>query len=134
MKILQIIYESLGNPYGFGGAGVRAYEIYRRLRDRHDITLLCMRYPGARDGEIEGLRHVFVGSDRRGLTRSVLAYTLETAAFVRKRGREFDVIVENFLPSTPFFSTLLTKTPIVLQIQGIMEHHSLRKFNPLYSL
>jgi len=134
MKILQIIYESLGNPYGFGGAGVRAYEIYRRLRDRHDVTLLCMRYPGARDGEIEGLRHVFVGSDRRGLTRSVLAYTREAAAFVRKRGGEFDVIVENFLPSTPFFSTLLTKTPIVLQVQGIMEHHSLRKFNPLYSL
>lgn len=31
MKILQIIYESFGSPFGFGGAGVRAYEIYRRL-------------------------------------------------------------------------------------------------------
>ena len=33
MKILQIIYESFGSPFGFGGAGVRAYEIYKRLKD-----------------------------------------------------------------------------------------------------
>jgi hypothetical protein len=62
LKILQIIYESYGNLFGVGGAGVRAYEVYKRLQDRHEITLLCMKYPGAKDGEIEGLRHVFVGT------------------------------------------------------------------------
>ncbi len=38
MKILQIIYESPGSPFGFGGAGVRANEIYKRLNDtaRHN--------------------------------------------------------------------------------------------------
>ncbi|MDA8432270.1 MAG: glycosyltransferase family 4 protein [Nitrospiraceae bacterium] len=134
MKILQIIYESDGSPFGVGGAGVRAYEIYTRLRARHEVTFLCMRYPGARDGEHRGVMHTFAGTDRGGLTRSVIAYTMEAARFVRRRGGDFDVIVENFLPSTPFFSGLLSKTPVVLQVQGVMYGHVFRKFNPFYSL
>lgn len=132
MKILQLIYESLGSPFGFGGAGVRAYKIYKSLKD-HDITLLCMRYPGARDGEIEGLRHVFVGTESKSLTKSVIAYTIKAANYVRRYGNDYDVIVENFLPSTPFFARFLTKTPVILQIQGVMGRHSLRKFNPFYA-
>lgn len=128
MKILQLIYESLGSPFGFGGAGVRAYEIYKRLKARHDITLLCMKYPGAKDGEIEGLRHVFVGTESRSLPKSVLSYTLKAAHFVRRYGKNYDVIIENFLPSTPFFSIFLTKTPVILQVQGIMQRHALRKY------
>lgn len=134
MRILQLIYESLGSPFGFGGAGVRAYEIYKRLKDRHDITLLCMKYPGARDGIIDGLRHIFVGTESKSLTRSVIAYTLEASGYVKNYGNDYDIVVENFLPSTPFFSRFLTKTPVVLQIQGIMERHSLKKFNPVYAL
>lgn len=134
MKILQIIYESLGSPFGFGGAGVRAYEIYGRLKNRHDITLLCMKYPGARDGELCGLKHIFVGAQSSSLTLSVLHYAFKAAGFVRKYGNDFDVIVENFLPSTPFFSRFLTKTPVILQIQGILENNAFMKFNPLYSL
>jgi len=134
MKILQLIYESLGSPFGYGGAGVRAYEIYKRLKARHDVTLLCMKYPGARDGEIEGLKHLFAGAESTSLARSVLAYTAGAANFVRKHGRRFDIIVENFLPSTPFFSTFLTRTPVLLQVQGILEGHSFGKFSPLYSV
>ncbi|MGO9614130.1 MAG: glycosyltransferase family 4 protein [Dissulfurispiraceae bacterium] len=134
MKILQLIYESLGSPFGFGGAGARAYEIYKRLSRRHEITLLCMKYPEARNGEKEGLKHIFVGCESKSLVRSVLTYTLEAANFVRKHENEFDVIIENFLPSTPFFSKLFTKTPVVLQIQGIMEEHSLKKFSRVYSI
>ncbi len=134
MKILQIIYESYGNPFGVGGAGVRAYEVYKRLRDRHEITLLCMKYPGANDGYIEGLRHVFVGTESRSLAKSVIAFTIRAGRFVRLFGNDFDVIVENFLPSTPFFSRFLSKSPVILQIQGVMYGHSLRKFNPLYSV
>ena len=134
MKILQLIYESIGSPFGFGGAGVRAYEIYKRLKDKHDITLLCTKYPGAIDGEIEGLKHVFLGIESKSLTKSVLSYTIKAARFVRRLGNDFDVIVENFLPSTPFFSRFLTKRPVILQVQGIMGWHSLKKFNPFYSI
>jgi len=133
MRILQLIYESAGSPFGFGGAGVRAYEIYRRLGDRHEIDLLCMRYPGAQDGVSAGLRHVFVGTECRSLTRSVAAYTVRAASFVRRFGARYDVIVENFLPSTPFFAGLLTRTPVVLQVQGVMGPHALRKFPVHYA-
>lgn len=134
MRILQLIYESPRSPFGFGGAGVRAHEIYKRLKGRHDITLLCMKYPGARDGEVEGLQHVFIGTESKSLTKSVLAYTVRAANFIKKHGGEFDIIVENFLPSTPFFSKFLTKTPVILQVQGVMERHSLRKFNFLHAI
>jgi glycosyltransferase involved in cell wall biosynthesis len=128
--VLQLIYESHGSPFGFGGAGVRAYEIYRRLRDRHEIDLVCMRYPGAVDGVKDGLRHVFLGAETRSLSRSVVAYTLKASAFVARYGHRYDVIVENFLPSTPFFARFRTRTPVVLQVQGVMEAHALRKFPP----
>jgi glycosyltransferase involved in cell wall biosynthesis len=134
MKILQLIYESVGSPFGFGGAGVRACEIYRRLQGRHDITLLCMKYPGAKDGYIENIRHTFVGTESRSLPKSVFAYTIMAAKFVKQYGKDFDIIVENFLPATPFFSCLFTKTPVILQVQGIMEKHVLRKLNPVFSV
>ncbi|GBE33587.1 N, N'-diacetylbacillosaminyl-diphospho-undecaprenol alpha-1,3-N-acetylgalactosaminyltransferase [bacterium BMS3Bbin06] len=134
MKILQVIYESSGSPYGFGGAGVRAYEIYKRLKDRHDITLLCMRYPGARDGEIGGLRHVFLGTESDSLTKSVLSYTIKAAYYVKSHGNDYDVIVENFLPATPTFAGFLTETPVILQVQGIMGYHSLNKYSLFYGL
>ncbi|TNF54558.1 glycosyltransferase family 1 protein [bacterium] len=134
MKLLQLTYESLGSPFGFGGAGVRAYEIYKRLKDRHDITMLCLKYPGVKDREMEGLQHIFVGTESMSRTRSVLAYTLKAAGFVKKYGDSFDVIIENFLPAIPYFSRFLTNTPVILQMQGIMGVHSLKKFNPLYGL
>jgi len=134
MKILQLTYESLGSPFGFGGAGMRAYEIYKRLKDRHDITILSLKYPGSADREIEGLKHIFVGTESKNLTKSVLAYTIRAAQFIRRYGKNFDVIVENFLPAIPYFSRFITKTPVILQMQGIMGLHSLRKFNILYGL
>jgi glycosyltransferase involved in cell wall biosynthesis len=128
MKILQIIYESPGSPFGFGGAGIRACETYKRLKDRHDITLLCMRYPGAEDGEIEGLKHIFLGTESKNLALSVMAYSLKTMKFIRENGDSFDVIVENFLPPTPFFSQYLTKTPVVLQIQDFWGRHTFKRY------
>jgi len=134
MKILQLIYESQGSPFGFGGAGVRAYEIYKRLRNRHQVTLICMKYPGVADRLIEDIPHRFVGTESRDLVKSVLAYTIKAAEYVRRRGHQYDIIVENFLPATPFFSKYLTATPVVLQLQGLWGRNHLRKFNPVFGL
>lgn len=128
MKILQLIYESMGNPFGFGGAGTRAYELFKRLAHKHEITFLCMKYPGAEDGFIERLYHRFIGIENQNLIKSVAAYTLKTAYYIIRHGRQYDVIVENFLPATPFFSVLLTKRPVVLQMQGLMGVHAHQKF------
>ena len=86
MRILHILYESEGDSFGIGGVGIRAYEIYRRLKDRNEITLLCKKYPGAKDGVREGLRHVFAGTESSSLTKTLLSYAFEAARYVRRKG------------------------------------------------
>lgn len=133
MKILHLLYESCGDYFGIGGVGIRAYEIYRHLRERHDITLLCKRYPGARDGQIEGLAHIFVGAESERLTRALISYAYRASLFVRRYGEAFDVIVEEFSPAIPTFLHLWTEKPLILQIQGYTGLLYFRKYNPLYA-
>lgn len=133
MKILHLLYESEGDSFGIGGVGIRAYEIYSRLRERHDITLLCKRFPGARDGDIRGLRHVFAGVETESLTKTLLSYAYYAARYVGTHGDEFDMIVEEFSPAIPTFLHRVTGKPIVLQVQGFTGGLYFRKYNLLYA-
>jgi glycosyltransferase involved in cell wall biosynthesis len=134
MKILHLLYESKDDYFGIGGVGVRAYEIYRYLRERHDVTLLCKKYPGARDGEIEGLRHVYAGTESRSLTKTFLSYACSSALFVRAHGSRFDIIIEEFSPAIPSFLHCVTRRPLVLQVQGYTGVLYFRKYNPAYAV
>jgi glycosyltransferase involved in cell wall biosynthesis len=129
VKILHLLYESKGDYFGIGGVGVRAYEIYARLKSRHDITLLCKKYPGARDADIEGLRHVFVGAESRSLTKTLLSYAFHSILFVKKHGKEFDIIIEEFSPAVPTFLHMFSHRPCVLQIQGYTGTLYFKKYN-----
>ncbi len=113
---------------------MRAGEIYRRLARRHDITLACMRYPGAQDRRINGINYLFLGVESRSLARSVFSYTIKAAQYVKNFGGSYDVIVENFLPATPFFAKYLTDTPVILQIQGLWGRNHIRKFSVLFGM
>lgn len=134
LKILHLLYESKGDSFGIGGVGERAYQIYHRLNKRHDITVLCKKYPGARDGMIEGLRHIFVGVESRRLTTTLLCYAFRAAQFVRKHGGEYDVIVEEFSPAIPTFLDHYRKNTVILQIQGYTGLKYFEKYNPLFAL
>jgi glycosyltransferase involved in cell wall biosynthesis len=133
VKILHLLYESKGDYFGIGGVGTRAYEIYGRLKDRHEITLLCKRYPGSADRDIEGLRHIFVGAESRSLTKTFLSYASSATGYVRQEGEKFDVIIEEFSPAIPTFLNFYRKRPVVLQVQGYTGHLYFRKYNPVYS-
>lgn len=133
MKILHLLYESRGDYFGIGGAGIRAYEIYARLKNRHDITLLCRKYPGAKDGIIDGLPHIFAGTESKNLTKALLTYTYSAVSFVKKHWVDFDVIIEEFSPAIPTFLNLHKKTPLILQIQGYTGEQYFEKYNILYS-
>lgn len=134
MKILHLLYESKGDYFGIGGVGTRAYEIYSRLKDRHDITLLCRKYPGAKDREIiEGLKHVFVGAESKSFTKALLSYAYHAAGFVKKYGNNFDIIIEEFSPAIPTFLHFFTDKPVVLQIQGYTGGLYFRKYNPAHA-
>ena len=63
LKICHLIYDDIANPWLGGGGAVRAMEIYRRLAERHEITLICGLFPGADlEAEIDGIRILRVGS------------------------------------------------------------------------
>lgn len=130
MKILHLLYESSGDHFGIGGVGIRAYEIYAPLSPRHDITLLCKKYPGARDGVREGLRHLFVGVESRSFARTLLAYAREASRFVREEGRCFDVVIEDFSPAIPTFLFSYRARPVILQVQGYTGRAYFRKYQP----
>ncbi len=116
IKILHLIYDHSGNPWVGGGGAVRVYELCRRLAERgHDVTVLSGMYPGARDYSEGRLGYRFVGSER-GYVLSTFSYAFRAAGFVRKRGRDFDVVVEDFAPWNPVFSSLLSRKPAVLHI------------------
>ncbi|MGD0283392.1 MAG: glycosyltransferase family 1 protein, partial [Dissulfurispiraceae bacterium] len=64
MNILHLIYDHSGNPWVGGGGAVRAYELYKRLSIRHNVTIVCGRYPGAQDYSEGNLKIRFVGSSK----------------------------------------------------------------------
>lgn len=134
MKILHLLYESDGDYFGVGGVAVRAYEIYKRLKNRHDITLLCKKYEGAKNCVINELDHIFVGSVSTNLTNSLLSYGYESARYLKQYGDSYDLIIDEFSPAIPSFSHLCTKTPIILQMQGYTDYHYFRKYNPISAL
>ncbi len=134
MKILYLLYESKDDYFGIGGVGIRAYKIYSYLKDRHDITFLCKKYPGARNGEIEGLKHIFVGTESKSLTKTLLSYAYHAALFVKRYGDGFDIIIEECSPAIPTFLHAFTKKPIVLQVQGYTGRLYFKKYNPVYAL
>ncbi len=128
MRILHLLYESKGDPFGCGGAAIRMISIYRRLRFRHEVTLLCRKYPGAVDGLIEGLSHRFVGCESRDFARTLLEYALRARQFVYRYGRRYDVIVEEFSPAVPLFLNTYRTRPVVLQVQGFTGRHYFGKY------
>jgi glycosyltransferase involved in cell wall biosynthesis len=134
MKILHLLYESSGDPFGIGGVGIRAYEIYKRIQERHDVTLLCRKYPGARDTRIEGLRHIFVGTESKSLTKTLLSYAYRASQFVKRIGSAYDIIIEEFSPAIPTFYLSSARKPVILQIQGYTGGLYFRKYNPLYAV
>jgi glycosyltransferase involved in cell wall biosynthesis len=134
MRILHLLYESKGDPFGIGGVGIRAYEIYRRLQERHDVTLLCKKYPGARDSRIEGLRHIFVGTESMSLTKTLLSYAYRASQFVKRNSPDYDIIIEEFSPAIPTYYQLFIRKPVVLQVQGHTGKLYFRKYNLLYAV
>lgn len=113
MRILHLIYDHVNNPWVGGGGAVRVYEIYKRLADRHNITVVCGRYPGAKDYTEGNLKFVFLGTDRRNYVLSTIRYALAAALFVKRNSSKHDVVIEDFAPYNPVFSFLWNRRAIL---------------------
>ncbi len=116
MKILHLIYDHIKNPWVGGGGAVRVYEIYRRLAERHHITVICGKYPGAQDYAEGNLKFDFVGTRKNNYILSTFCYAFEAAKFLRKYGKHHDIAIEDFAPYNPLFSRFITIVPLILQV------------------
>ncbi len=116
MRIFHFIYDHVRNPWVGGGGAVRIFEIYKRLAQRHEITIISGRYPGAEDHTAHGIRFQFVGSKRDNYFLSTFSYAWESFRFLRKNGHMADLVVEDFAPWNPVFSRFVTDRPVVLHL------------------
>ena len=125
MRIVHLIYDDLGNPWLSGGGAVRAREIYRRLAERHEVTLVCGRYPGAPvEEEVDGVRIVRVGSEA-GYARSRLAYC--QAALGQLARHDWDVWVHEFSAFAPLWPSRSLRRRGVLFFYHFVGAHALVK-------
>jgi glycogen(starch) synthase len=116
MKILHFIYDHTGNPWVGGGGAVRAYELNRRLAERHDITIICGKYPGANDYDEGNLKIRFVGTQRNNYILSTFSYAFHAALFLKKHREMADLVIEDYAPYNPIFSKHLASCPSVIQV------------------
>ena len=112
MKILWINHRDPKHPQA-GGAEVRLYEIARRLvRMGHEVTVLCEKVDGLPSEEVlDGIKIKRIGSKT--------SIHLLAPYYVRKHGHEYDVIIDDIAHAVPWYSPLVTKTPVVAQIHHV---------------
>jgi glycosyltransferase involved in cell wall biosynthesis len=132
MKILHLIYDHINNPWVGGGGALRAYEIYRRLAEKHEITIVCGKYPRCEDYSEGSLRFRFTGTEKNNYILSTFCYALRAGRFLRENQSHFDIIVEDFSPYNPIFS-FLWKKDAVLQLHQKEGWHHIRKY-PLFGI
>lgn len=115
MKILHLIYDHINNPWVGGGGAVRCFEINRRLAKKgHEITVVSGNYPDGEDHEKEGIRFKFVGSSINYII-SVFSYAYEAMKFLKRHGKEYDIVIEDFAPWNPVFTKFFHKN-VILQL------------------
>ena len=125
LKICHLIYDDIANPWLGGGGAVRAMEIYRRLAERHEITLICGLFPGADlEAEIDGIRILRVGS-AASYGSSRLGYCLNAIDQLRKL--DWDLWVNEFSAFAPLRVPAALRRRGLLFFQHFMGHHALIK-------
>ncbi len=97
-RVLHFIYDDPANPWVAGGGAVRLHELYRRLLDELDVTLVTGSYPGAADGEVDGVPYRRLGSGP-GYAMSRLSYGAAATRLLRRAA--FEVAVFDYSVYTP---------------------------------
>ena len=125
MRICHLLYDDVGNPWLGGGGALRAWEIYRRLADRHEITLVCGSYPGAeREEVVDGVNIVRVGSGRTYAT-SRLTYCSAAPRVLKERS--WDVWVHEFSAFAPLWISAPVRRHGILFFYHFVGAHALKK-------
>lgn len=110
-RVLFLSWRDMSHPEG-GGSEMYVERTAQAMSDGGwDVTVLCAAYPGApREERLGSVRFV-----RRGGRYSVY---LRAAMYVLGRANRYDAIVD-IQNGVPFWTPLLTSTPVVLLIHHV---------------
>lgn len=112
MRILWINHRCPKHPEA-GGAEVHIAEVGKRLVERgHEITLLAERFDGSKPEErLYGMKVKRFGGK----------FTLHAYApyFVKRRSKDFDVVVDDVAHAVPFWSPKFTRKPVVAIVHHV---------------
>lgn len=108
----MVNWQDRQNPRA-GGAEIHLHEVFGRLAERHDVSLLVSGWPGApARARIDGMDVHRTG----GRNTFSMAAPVYYGRHLRKRG--FDVVVED-LNKVPVFAPLWAHTPVVLLVHHL---------------
>ncbi len=126
MNILHTIYDDVANPWCGGGGAVRAFEINRRLAQKHRIIQVTGNFPGAPPQEVrENIDFRRVGSTRN--------YALSRLSFCARASRivttePFDLWVYDFSAFSPVLAGAQYRNRAILLLHHLMSTHAARKY------
>ncbi|MDF7808349.1 glycosyltransferase family 4 protein [Pontiellaceae bacterium B12219] len=123
MKILILNWRDAKHPRA-GGADFRLQHVYAPLtKQGHEVVLYCCAFPGCEPEEnIDGIQVHRLGND---FTFSFLCM-LKLRGWVKKY--KPDVVVEDF-NKLPFYSPLVYKGPLVIQMHHLWRSSIFRETN-----
>jgi len=117
MRILHLDPDDMDNPLS-GGGPVRTFEIYRRLAERHEVTVLTPTFPGCTREKIrDGIRYIRIGKKigNHGSSHHITYFLSLPGEILR---RKFDILVEDFMPpASATMNPLFTNRPVVASVQ-----------------
>lgn len=131
MRICHLIYDDVDNPWLGGGGAYRARQMYKRLSERHEITLITGSYPGCHAEEhTDGIRVLRVGSPST-YALSRLTYSIKAPRVLRQL--KWDVWVNEFSAYSPLRIPRRLRQKGVLFFQHFMGGLAIKK-RPLAGL
>jgi glycosyltransferase involved in cell wall biosynthesis len=126
LKILDVIYDDINNPWCGGGGALRVYKVNERLARHHDITVLTGNFPGAKNEIINGVSYRRVGTKASYVLSRINFSLLVPLHLARFRG---DVVVNEVSFFAPSLADLYTKRPVVNVIHHLMDRHAFKIYH-----
>jgi glycosyltransferase involved in cell wall biosynthesis len=124
--ILIINWQDWANPLS-GGAEVHLHEIFKRLTQNFDITLLCTYFKGAPEFEIiDGIKIYRVGS------RNTFNFHVPKAYKKITKRENVELVIED-LNKIPFFGGLFIKEKRIAFIHHLFGKTIYTETNPLFA-